>query len=99
MTDVDINPSEVPTDIIERALAHAGIPGSLKNPEDRYAVGVLSLSVALDSRLENALRLIRTSQQNSADKEGLQKTLNTLQHVIGEAVDLRVALRNRSYIG
>jgi len=99
MTDVDIKPCDVPTDIVERALAHAGLAGNWDSTPERYAVGVLSLSTALDSRLENALRLIRVSLQSEVDALRLQKAMGTLQHVIGEAVDLRVALRSRGFIG
>jgi hypothetical protein len=94
MTDVSIEPHDLSTHVIERALLYAKSgQGGDKPCESLETVDLPELGMVLESRLANASRLIRHTLWYPGEYRNVLHSIAALDHLICEALELCWAMR------
>jgi len=94
MTDIHVEPHDLPAELIEHTLRYAR--SMLSNEERRnnvHTIGLSKLCVVLESRLTNASRLIRHTLLHPNKRRDVLHSIAVLDHLIHEALELCWSIR------
>ncbi|HEY9133663.1 MAG TPA: hypothetical protein VIM98_18070 [Dyella sp.] len=94
MTDIHVEPHDVPAELIEHTLRYIkSMLGSEERRGNLQTIGLSKLCVALESRLANAIRLIRHTLLHPSKRKDVLHSIAVLDHLIREALELCWAIR------
>jgi len=94
MTDTNVEPQDVPTDLIESVLLYAkGMRDSGKRYGSIQPIGLTEFIMVLESRLSNASRLACHALLQPDERRNVLHSFAALDHLICEALELCRAIR------